>query len=128
MRRVTTSSGIASRSLFGARFLFAAMPHMDAGGRAGINRFPGGTGLPPDVPGDLGHHGGRVQPEGAGEADQFHHVEPALPGLDLGDPGGVAVQLGGEVLLAEVGLLPGLDEEGDEPPVGGGVDGLLGSD
>jgi len=101
------------------------MAHMDATGGARSNRF---SGLPPDVAGDLGHQRGRVQPECAGDADELHDVEPALPGLDLGDPRGMAAQLRGEVPLAEIGPLPGLHEEGDEPPVGGRVDGLLGTD
>jgi hypothetical protein len=96
---------------------------MDAAPRARINRF-----LPADVAGDLGHERGGVLPDGPGQADQLHHVQAPLPGLDLGDPGGVAAQLGGEGALREPGSPPGLDEEGDEPPVGGRVDGLLGGD
>jgi len=80
------------------------------------------------VAGDLGHERGGVAADGAGDADQLHDVEAPLPGLDLRHPRGVAAEPRREGALGEPRRLPGLDEEGDEPPVGGRVDGLLGGD
>ncbi len=81
--------------------------------------------LPGDVAGELGEQMDGVALQGAGDPDELHHVETPLAGLHLGDPRGVDPQPGREVALAQPGPLAGLDEQGDEPPIGGGVDALL---
>ena len=60
-----------------------------------------------------------VNPQGMGDLDELQHVDPALAGLDVGDPGLRALQARGELALREACGFAGLDDDGTQGPVAG---------
>lgn len=53
----------------------------------------------------------RIESDGAGELDEFDHVDPALPCLDVLDVRLGAPQLDGELDLSEPRIFPRLNEK-----------------
>lgn len=65
----------------------------------------------------VGHEGGGVGADGAADVEEFDDIQSLVAGFEFGDVGLSAAEFAGEGALAQIRVLAGLCEKGEEEVV-----------